>query len=158
MSEKFDIRTGSSQKLPFATLLREVHKIAGIEKIDFISSNPFDFTNDLIDAITSPKISNYLHIAAQSGNNDVLKRMNRRHTVQDFMDLKKQMKKNDILVSIQFIIMNTNENEVEKKQAQVVEGEKVFEYQKSLLNARAKSYYKNASKNSFSFMQLPRHR
>ncbi|MBS3163143.1 radical SAM protein [Candidatus Woesearchaeota archaeon] len=34
--------------------------------------------------------------------------------VQDFMDLKKQMKKNDILVSIQFIIMNTNENEVEK--------------------------------------------
>ena len=46
------------------------------------------------------------------------------------------------------------ENEVEKKQAQVVEGEKVFEYQKSLLNARAKSYYKNASKNSFSFMQL----
>ncbi len=46
------------------------------------------------------------------------------------------------------------ENEIEKKQAQVVEGEKVFEYQKSLLNARAKSYYKNASKNSFSFMQL----
>ena len=87
MSEKFDIRTGSSQKLPFATLLREVHKIAGIEKIDFISSNPFDFTNDLIDAITSPKISNYLHIAAQSGNNDVLKRMNRRHTVQEFMEL-----------------------------------------------------------------------
>lgn len=46
------------------------------------------------------------------------------------------------------------ENEIEKKQAQVVEGEKVFEYQRSLLNARAKSYYKNASKNSFSFMQL----
>lgn len=46
------------------------------------------------------------------------------------------------------------ENEIEKKQAQVVEGEKVFEYQKTLLNERAKSYYKNASKNSFSFMQL----
>ncbi|MBI4973664.1 hypothetical protein HZC27_03585 [Candidatus Roizmanbacteria bacterium] len=46
------------------------------------------------------------------------------------------------------------ENEIEKKQAQVVEGEKVFEYQRGLLNARAKSYYKNASKNSFSFMQL----
>ena len=34
-----------------------------------------------------PKISNYLHIAVQSGNNDVLKRMNRRHTIEDFYDL-----------------------------------------------------------------------
>lgn len=46
------------------------------------------------------------------------------------------------------------EREIEKKQAQVVEGEKVFEYQRGLLNARAKSYYKNANKNAFSFMQL----
>jgi SpoIID/LytB domain protein len=46
------------------------------------------------------------------------------------------------------------ENEIEKKQTQLVEGEKVFEYQRSLLNARAKSYYKNAGKNSFSFLHL----
>jgi tRNA-2-methylthio-N6-dimethylallyladenosine synthase len=87
MSEKFDIRVGSDQKLPFASLLRKVHEIPEIHKISFISSNPFDFTQDLIDAISLPKISNYIHIAIQSGNNEVLKRMNRRHTVEDFVAL-----------------------------------------------------------------------
>lgn len=86
-TEKFEIRTGSDTKLPFVDLLREVHDIEGITKIDFMSSNPFDFTQDLVDALKLPKISNYLHIAVQSGNNDVLKRMNRRHTVEDFIAL-----------------------------------------------------------------------
>lgn len=91
MDEKFEIRAGSDQKIPFADLLREVHKIEGIEKIDFISSNPFDFTTDLIDALTLPKVSNHLHMAVQSGNNDVLDRMNRRHTIEEFKDLISQI-------------------------------------------------------------------
>jgi tRNA-2-methylthio-N6-dimethylallyladenosine synthase len=93
MTEKFEIRTGDDKKIPFADLLRKVHEIEGIEKIGFISSNPFDFTNDLIEAIKLPKISNYLHIAVQSGNNDILKKMNRRHTVEDFISLSKALKK-----------------------------------------------------------------
>jgi len=91
-SKKFEIRTGSRHKLPFAKLLRKVHEIEGIEKIDFISSNPFDFTKDLIETLKLPKISDYLHIAVQSGNNDVLKNMNRRHTVEDFMSLINSLK------------------------------------------------------------------
>jgi tRNA-2-methylthio-N6-dimethylallyladenosine synthase len=87
MSDKFEIRSGSDQKLPFADLLREIHNLEGVNKIDFLSSNPFDFTNDLIEAFKLPKISNYLHMAVQSGNNNVLKRMNRRHTVEDFYSL-----------------------------------------------------------------------
>ena len=85
--EKFKIRSGSDQKLPFAALLREIHKIPEIKKIDFISSNPFDFTQDLIDTLKLSKISNYLHIAIQSGNNKILKKMNRRHTIEDFLTL-----------------------------------------------------------------------
>ncbi|MBP7927907.1 MiaB/RimO family radical SAM methylthiotransferase [Patescibacteria group bacterium] len=92
MSEKFEIRTGSDQKLPFADLLRKVHNVEGVEKIDFISSNPFDFTQDLIDALQLPKVSNYLHMAVQSGNNNVLKRMNRRHTVEEFLSLVDKIK------------------------------------------------------------------
>lgn len=91
--EKFEIRTGSDDKIPFADLLRTIHELDGIEKIDFISSNPFDFTNDLIEAFALPKISNYLHIAVQSGNNEVLKRMNRRHKVEDFVNLIEEIKK-----------------------------------------------------------------
>ncbi len=93
MSEKFEIRLGSSQKLPFAQLLREMHRIEGLELIDFISSNPFDFTQDLIVTLKLPKISNYLHIAVQSGNNDVLKRMNRRHRVEEFISLVNEIRK-----------------------------------------------------------------
>lgn len=92
MSEKFAIRTGSDQKIPFAALLRKVHEIENIKKIDFLSSNPFDFTNDMLDVLTLPKISDYIHIAVQSGNNEVLKRMNRRHTIEDFLKLVDQIK------------------------------------------------------------------
>ena len=46
------------------------------------------------------------------------------------------------------------EREIEKKQAQVIEGERAFEAQQSLLNQRAKSYYKNMGKNSFSVVNL----
>jgi tRNA-2-methylthio-N6-dimethylallyladenosine synthase len=92
-SKKFKLRSGSRHKLPFAQLLKDVHDIDYIVKIDFISSNPFDFTQDLINALRLPKISNYLHIAVQSGNNDVLKRMNRRHTVEEFIDLINRIKK-----------------------------------------------------------------
>lgn len=90
---KFKIRTNSDQKLPFANLLREVHAIDGVEKISFISSNPFDFTTDLIDALTLPKIDKHLHMAVQSGNNDILKKMNRRHTIEDFKQLVANIKK-----------------------------------------------------------------
>jgi tRNA-2-methylthio-N6-dimethylallyladenosine synthase len=93
MSEKLTTRSAGEHKLPFADLLRKVHEIAGVEKIDFLSSNPFDFTSDLIDAVKLPKISNYLHIAVQSGNNAVLKKMNRRHTVEEFIDLIEKIKK-----------------------------------------------------------------
>jgi tRNA-2-methylthio-N6-dimethylallyladenosine synthase len=92
-AEKFDIRAGSEQKLPFADLLRKIHQIPEIRKIDFISSNPFDFTLDLIDVLRMPKISDYLHIAVQSGNNDILKKMNRRHTVEEFKILIDVMRK-----------------------------------------------------------------
>lgn len=106
MSEKFEIRSGSDQKLPFASLLRELNEIDGLEKIDFLSSNPFDFTSDLIEAITLPKISNYLHIAVQSGNNEILKKMNRRHTVEDFISLIERIKdkKPDLVLGTDIII------------------------------------------------------
>ena len=92
-SEKLKIRAGSKKKLPFADLLRKVHDISGLERIDFISSNPFDFSQDLVDVIKLPKISNYIHIAVQSGNNEILKSMNRRHTIEEFLDLLKRIRK-----------------------------------------------------------------
>jgi tRNA-2-methylthio-N6-dimethylallyladenosine synthase len=84
---KFKLRAGSNDKIPFASLLRKVHEVENIAKINFISSNPFDFTQDLIEALKLPKITRFLHFAVQSGDNDILKKMNRRHTIEEFKDL-----------------------------------------------------------------------
>ena len=90
---KFKLRAGSEHKIPFANLLRKIHEINDIEKISFISSNPFDLTQDLIDTLSLPKIDRYLHMAVQSGNNEILKAMNRRHTIEEFKDLVTKIKK-----------------------------------------------------------------
>jgi tRNA-2-methylthio-N6-dimethylallyladenosine synthase len=115
MVDKFDIRSGSDQKLPFAELLREIHNLEGVEKIDFLSSNPFDFTSDLIDVFKLPKISNYLHMAVQSGNNEVLKRMNRRHTIEDFYTLIERIRlaKPDLEIGTDIIVGFPGETEEE---------------------------------------------
>ena len=58
-----------------------------------MSSNPFDFTKDLVEVLKLPKVSNYFHIAVQSGNNAVLKAMRRRHTVEEFLTLVEEIRK-----------------------------------------------------------------
>lgn len=78
--------------IPFAALLRRVHEIEGIEKIKFITSNPFDFTADLIETLRLPKIDRYLHLPVQSGDNDILKKMGRRHTREDYLELVDEIK------------------------------------------------------------------
>lgn len=93
LQEKFKIRSGSKKKLPLVSLLKKVHEIDGVKKMDFISSNPFDFTNDLVETLKLPKMSNYIHIAVQSGNNKILKAMNRRHTVEEFIRLIAKIRK-----------------------------------------------------------------
>ena len=74
--------------LPFVKLLQGVGKIKGITKIDFFSSNPWDFSDSLIDEIAdNPKISRFLHLPVQSGSDRILKLMNRGYTRQNYLDL-----------------------------------------------------------------------
>lgn len=71
-----------------ATLLREVHKVEGIERIKFLTSHPCDMTFELIETVAElPKVSKYFHIPIQAGNNEVLKRMARRYTYERYMEL-----------------------------------------------------------------------
>lgn len=77
----------------FPYLLEDVCKIEGIEEIDFLSSNPWDFSAELIDVIAqNPKITRKLHFALQSGSNSVLKRMNRWYTLEDYLKLIEKIK------------------------------------------------------------------
>ena len=77
----------------FPYLLQEICMIAGIEKVDFISSNPWDFSDELIETIKkNKKIVRHLHFALQSGDNDVLKRMNRWYTREEYIELIKKIR------------------------------------------------------------------
>jgi len=71
---------------PFVTLLRAISAIPEIKIIRFLTSNPWDFHDELIEEIAhNPKIDRYLHLPIQSGSNRILKLMNRGYTREDYL-------------------------------------------------------------------------
>jgi len=77
----------------FPHLLEAVAKL-GFSKVDFISSNPWDFSDELIAVIAKyPNITRTLHLPVQSGDDKVLKRMNRWYTAKEYLTLVKKIKK-----------------------------------------------------------------
>ena len=78
----------------FATLLRAINEIDGIERIRFISPHPKDFTEDVIEAIRDcDKVCKLIHLPLQSGSTKILKVMNRRYTKEQYLELVDKMKK-----------------------------------------------------------------
>lgn len=72
----------------FAKLLRMLDEVEGNYRIRFMTSHPKDATRELIDTIAAGKhISHHLHLPFQSGNNRVLKEMNRGYTREKYLDL-----------------------------------------------------------------------
>ena len=67
-----------------SNLLRDVSK-TGIERIRFVTSHPWDFTDEMIDAINEcDNVMNYIHLPVQSGSNRILKLMNRKYTREEY--------------------------------------------------------------------------
>lgn len=86
---------------PFRALLDDIDKIEWIDRIRFTSSNPHDMTQDILDAhFELQNTCHYLHFALQSGNDEMLKRMNRRHTYADFKKMVEYLRSKDPLFSI----------------------------------------------------------
>ncbi len=77
----------------FATLLKAINKIEGLERIRFVSPHPKDFTDDVIEAIAKcDKVCKLIHLPLQSGNTKVLKEMNRKYTKEQYLELVEKMK------------------------------------------------------------------
>jgi len=77
----------------FPYLVQEVCDISGVEQLDFISSNPWDFSDELIETIANnSKILRHIHLPVQSGDNQVLKRMNRWYSREEYLDLVQKIK------------------------------------------------------------------
>lgn len=88
-------------KSPFRALLDDLSDIEWLDRIRFTSSNPHDMTQDILDAhFELPATCNYLHFALQSGNNAMLKKMNRRHSYEDFKKMVDYLRSKDPLFSI----------------------------------------------------------
>ena len=98
----------------FATLLRAINKIEGIERIRFVSPHPKDFTDDVIDAIAEcEKVCKLIHLPLQSGSTNVLKIMNRRYTKEQYLSLVEKMKAKipNLTVSTDIIVGFAGETE-----------------------------------------------
>ena len=69
-------------------LLARIHDTPGIERIKFVTNFPKDMTDDLLEAVRDlPKVCPYLHVPAQSGCNEMLKRMKRLYTVEYYREM-----------------------------------------------------------------------
>jgi tRNA-2-methylthio-N6-dimethylallyladenosine synthase len=98
----------------FPYLLEEICKIDGIETVDFISSNPWDFSDELIDVMAkNKKISRHIHLPIQSGDTKMLKRMNRWYTREEYLTLVGKLKTRipEITISTDFIVGFSGETE-----------------------------------------------
>lgn len=88
-------------RTPFRELLERLDSISGLDRIRFTSSNPHDMTRDILDAhFDLPSLCPYLHFALQSGDNEILKKMNRKHTYEDFSTMVHYLRSQDPLFSI----------------------------------------------------------
>ena len=90
-----------------SNLIDEISKINNLKRIRYTTSHLVDFSKDLIEIHgISDKLMPLIHLPVQSGSNKILKTMNRRHTVEDYLDLVKRLRKinSSIKFSSDFII------------------------------------------------------
>ena len=81
------------EPVTFAQLLTEIEKIEGLERIRFMTSHPKDLSDELIEVMAhSKKICKHLHLPVQSGSTDILKKMNRRYTKEQYLALVDKIK------------------------------------------------------------------
>ena len=91
----------------FAKLLTEIEKIDGIERIRFMTSHPKDLSDELIEVMkNSKKICRHLHLPLQSGSTKILKRMNRKYTKEDYLNLAEKIRREipDIALTTDIIV------------------------------------------------------
>ncbi len=74
-------------KQSFAELLAAVGQVPGIRRVRFMTSHPRHFTREIVEAIEAfPTLCDHVHLPVQSGSSDVLRRMNREYTREQYLE------------------------------------------------------------------------
>ncbi len=100
--------------LGLTNLIRASAQIEGIQRIQFTTSHPFEFGQDLIDIyLEVPELISYVHLPVQSGSNSILEKMRRRHTRDDYLEIIEKLKtaRKGISISSDFIVGFPGETE-----------------------------------------------
>lgn len=100
--------------ISFAELLRMVNKVEGIERIRFMTSHPKDISDDLIAAMVEcDKVCKNLHLPVQAGSSEILRRMNRKYTKEEYLEKVRKIKAAmpDITLSTDIIVGFPGETE-----------------------------------------------
>jgi tRNA-2-methylthio-N6-dimethylallyladenosine synthase len=111
-SYKYDL--GDDRQIRLPDLLTRIHDTPGVERIKFITNFPKDMSDDLLDAVRElPRVCPYLHVPAQSGCNDVLRRMKRLYTVEYYGDMLQRCRERvpGVAISSDFIVGFCGETE-----------------------------------------------
>ncbi len=89
-----DFRELFSDNVDFADLIMEIDRSTGIKRLKFMTSHPKDLSDKLIATYgMANSLCNSIHLPVQSGSSEVLKRMNRRYSREDYMTLIKKLRK-----------------------------------------------------------------
>ena len=97
----------NSKEFRISDLINHLNQYSELERIRYTTSHPRDMTDDLIDCYSfSKKLMPFVHLPIQSGSNKMLKLMNRKHTVEDYLEVYERLKKinKEIEFSSDFII------------------------------------------------------
>lgn len=90
----------------FAALLWEVNQIEGLERLHWTAAHPVSMHDEVIDALALPKQVRYLHLPVQSGSTEVLRRMNRKYTREEYLACIKKIRQRvpDIVLATDIIV------------------------------------------------------
>ena len=105
---------GMAREINFPILLKLINAIPGNFWIRFLTSHPKDMSEELIKTVAEcEKVTPHIHLALQSGNNKILKKMNRKYTAGHFLGLVKMIRKYlpDAAISTDIIIGFPGETE-----------------------------------------------
>ena len=97
----------NNKSVDLAYLINVISEFDNIKRIRYMTSHPNDMTDSLIDAhVSNIKLMPFLHLPIQSGSDEILKKMNRKHTRKKYLEVidKIKSKRSDIALSSDFIV------------------------------------------------------
>ena len=109
-----NVNSYNFEEKKLSNLIDSLSDISNLKRIRYTTSHPIDFTDDLIEIYSkTKKIMPLIHLPVQSGSNKILKNMNRKHTVEEYLLLIEKLKKvnPNVKFSSDFIIGYPGENE-----------------------------------------------